>query len=312
GRTKMPPDTLTEVHGKRQEVFFESRNLMLSGRLWTPAGIGAFPAVLLVPEDGPMRNGEQSLFEALGRRLSSSGIAVLDFDSPGQGKSQGNFRELDDGKRIRDIKAAVSFLGEHPSVNGEKITVIGYGGGGYLAMKAVEQAFPSVSCICLGVPLDSEVSYTLQGLSIEGMHQMLAMHGLGRFDNSYMKTVCDIMKENLTKIKGSNEDSLFFMSKKLPLKACREYLDRKPYDTIIALKRPLLMIFGKDGRNFRPKAVESLKSLLADRGEVKIAVFRNLGTYMEKREESGENGDFNLNEDVVQLIKARVTGPGMP
>lgn len=282
---------------KQQEVFFEMENLMLSGRLWIPEGKGPFPAVILVPEDGPMTNGEYSLFESLGRSLSSSGAAVLDFDNPGQGKSQGNFRELDDEKRIRNIKAAFSFLEKHPLIDGGKITLIGHRGGGYLAIKAAEKSPSILSCIALGMPLEQET-----------MPQTISVPGFGRFDDKYMETIQEIMESKLTEIRNSSEDFLFFMGKKLPFKAYREYLERKPYETAVAFKKPLLMIFGKDDRGFRPRQVQNLKSLLTEKEiSIKIAVFGSLGPYMGKMERAGRNWRFTPNEEVIQLIKDWVT-----
>jgi len=306
GKPQKSSDTKIQDPRESQEVFFESENHILSGRLHIPAeGNTPFPAAILVPEDGPMTNGEQALLESLGRILSASGIAVLDFDSPGQGKSQGIFQELDDEKRIRDIKAAFSFLEEHPSVDAKKIMLVGHRGGGYLSLKAAENIPSILSCIVLSMPLEYGETKTdaPPAFPDEKIRQMLDIHGFGHFDERYMQTMRSLMDEQLNEVRKPGGDLLFFMGKKLSLKAYREYLDRKPYETILAFNKPLLMVFGKDDIYFRPKIVKTLKSLPAGGKDAKIAVFRDLGPYMGNMENKGGNWDFKLNRDVIALIK---------
>ncbi len=305
GKPRKSPDTKIQDSLESQEVFFESGNHIISGRLHVPEGNTPFPAAILVPEDGPMTNGEQFLLESLGRILSASGIAVLAFDSPGQGKSPGIFQELDDEKRIRDIQAAFSFLEDHPSVDAKKIMLVGHRGGGYLSLKAAGNIPPVLSCIVLGMPLEYGLTKTdtAPAFPDENIRQILDMHGFGHFDERYIQTMRALMEEQLNEVRKPGGDLLFFMGKKLPLKAYREYLDRKPYEAILAFNGPLLMVFDKEDIYFRPKIVKSLKSLPAGGKNARIAIFRDLGYYMGDMENKGGNRDFKLDRDVIVVIK---------
>jgi len=292
------------VAEKREYVYFESDKLMLSGRLWLPDGDGPFPGVLFVTEDGPMTNGERLLFESIARKLTDSGIAVLDIDDSGQGKSQGNFNDLDDTRRLKSIAAAFSVFEKHPLIDGDKITLMGHRGGGYLAVKASEM-LPSVeACILLNMPLENIRSYLMRKMSKDGIQQDLDIRGLGRFDENYMLTVQKIMTSQMREVLDTKEDVVYFMGKKLSLKAYREYLDRKPYETLIRFERPLLMVFGKDDVDFQPQAVSGLKTILSDDNRLQIIVFRNLGRYMGNIEYIDGKWEFVPDEDVLQLIKS--------
>ncbi|MBD3296962.1 MAG: hypothetical protein GF392_06290, partial [Candidatus Omnitrophica bacterium] len=117
-----------------QEIFFESGNKVLSGTLWEGKGSGTGKGLIFIPEEGPRTNGEQFLVETLGRVLSISGIDVLVFNWPRQGKSQGNLSEVTEEVKLRNIKDAVNFLSRSATGEDGTIVLMGHRGGGYTAM----------------------------------------------------------------------------------------------------------------------------------------------------------------------------------
>ncbi len=287
---------------KYEDVFFESDGSLLSGRLLIPEGEGPFSAVVLVFDDGPVMHGEEYLLGSIAEDLCASGVAVFDFDDPGQGKSQGAFRELDDGRRVENIRAAVTFTSKHPLVKNEDIVLVGFRGGGYLAVKTAQEE-PLVSgCAMLGLPAAIEGDGQKRDAGKKYIYDCIKTADLGQFDATYIETIDNAVSAQMEKVKIEGDDISFFMRKELPVKAYREYLLRKPYEEILAFERPLLLVFGKDDINFYPGAAATLKSMFAKKENVKIAVFRSLDLYMGGLEWHEQQWEFRVNEEISRLL----------
>ena len=295
-----------------KEVFFESGKLVLSGRVWTPEGEGDFPAVLIVSEDGPRTRGEDLLIGSLGKYLSKNGYIVLSFDSPGQGKSQGSFLGLGDKERIENIKAAVKYLGLRNNVKKDSITLIGHGGGGYLALKAAV-GIPSVrSCVLLGMPLEGTGAEYFLNISGELIQRDLNALGFGTFEEGFLKAVAMRIKKHTENVVGSTENLSFFMGTKVPSGEFRDYVARRPYKTMLEFDRPIFIIYGRDDKTFDQKEVDKLKKVLVTEDERnKVAVFRDFNTYAGKMVESGASWQFSPNEAVFLDIKEWVKDNGV-
>ncbi|MEA3489075.1 MAG: hypothetical protein U9R44_01875 [Candidatus Omnitrophota bacterium] len=294
-----------------EEIFFESDNLILSGRLWIPDGKGPFPAVLAVPKDGPMTRGEYYLLSSLGESLSSLGIMFLTFDSQGQGKSQGSFVGLDEKKKLQNIADAADYLMKHPAVRNGSVNLLGHEGGAYFALKAAS-GIPSVrSSILLGVPLGSVKTDFVHKISREDIQAVLASHSLGPFDEGFMKTVGERVKKSLEEVTNSREEFLFFMGTRVPLMEYREFIARRPYKEILSFDRPMLLIFGRDDRNFNSKGVETLKRFISkERKPDRVAVLGSLGPFMGDMVKYDDSWSFAVNKDVLELIRSWILEHG--
>lgn len=301
---KKEAPALKKESQKAKEVFFESEKILLAGRMWMPEGEGAFPAVIFVPKDGPMKNGEIYLINSLGEFLSSQGFIMLSFDRPGRGKSQSALTILNDEKRVQNITGAISFLEKNPSVRANSINLIGYEGGGYLALKAAKTR-PSVSsCILLEMPLARTEKSIMDKPSAENLQALLSSGGFGPPEEDFMKTVLEKVHNHLKGVTGSKEDFKVFMSTKVPLKEYRDFIARRAYDEVLSFERPLLLIFGKDNKYFDPQASDELKKELSKKPySSKVAVFRNLGPFMLTAAEKENSWSFSVNKDVLELVK---------
>ncbi len=300
----VPTKAKEPERGIIEEVFFESDRLILSGKLQIPEGEGPFPAVLVVPKEGPVTKGQQYLLGSLGRFLSASGFIVFTFDSPGQGKSQGSFMELDDKRRIQDIIAATGYLEKHPAVRERSINLVGYEGGGYLALKAAS-SLPSVrTCVIMGVPEGFTKMDFSKEPSEENMQALLKSCGLGYPSEDCMKIMTEKTRNCLAEVARSDKNFSFFMGVRIPLKEYREFIARRPYEAVLSFDRPLLLIFGRDDKRFNSQAVEELKKSLEKKDRRnRIAIFRNLGVYMGRVTAHGSSWSFSVNKDVVDLIR---------
>jgi alpha/beta superfamily hydrolase len=295
-----------------EEVFFESDNLIFSGKLWYPTtGDGPFPAALMVSSDGPTTAGERSMLEAMGKGLSEDGFVALLFDSPGQGKSQGSFSGLGDEKRTNDVKAAIDFLTQQPSVMKSAINLIGYGGGGYIALRAASEVPDVRSCVVVGLPSGFEKNVLFHDTPQKDIQKLLDEQGIGPFDDKFMETVAVMVRTHLEKVTGSDEDISYFLGVTVPVKEYREFIERKPYEAMISFNRPLLLVLGRDDMCFDPKVVDRLEKTLKETNKAnKVAVFRNLGPYMGEMVEKGTVWSFAINSDVVRLINTWVHDNG--
>jgi len=286
-----------------KEVFFECGRFILSGKVRTPVGEGPFPAVILVPRDGPMAAGEERMMDGMSRLLSGEGFCVLEFDGPGQGKSQGNFADVTDEVRVQAIEAAVAFMEGYPGVRKDAINLVGHEGGGYLAMKAASSRDSVRSCILLSLPLDPAESDFFREPSTENLQVLLSGRGFGSFSDEYMATVTGIMRGKLSEIKEGGNIPAFALGVKLPSGAYEEYLSRRYYRMVLAFRKPFLLVLGRNNLLARPAMVSALKEALREaESPGTVATFRNLGPYLGDAAEMEGRKGFVLDGDVAALI----------
>lgn len=289
---------------KYREVFFESGGLILSGKVWAPAGDGVFPSVLILPKNGPTTSGWQMLSSFYGEALSRAGYVVMTFDSPGQGKSQGDLLDLDDAKQRKNIKAAVDFLRRDPLVSKAPVMLVGYRGSGYNALESARELTEVGGCIilCLSGEQDKNAEPGRKALR-DKVQRALAADGIGPFDAGYMDTITVKLEKQLSAIMLSSDEFAYFSGTKLPEGAYRRMLERKLYRSILAAEKPLLLVTGKNDPDFVPAALDAIKKSTAERDSpVKIAVFNNLDLYMGKMTLSDSSWSFSGDEDVLKSI----------
>jgi dienelactone hydrolase len=138
-------------------VFYSEPEIFVSGLLLVPKTKGPRPAIVFVPEEG--NNG--GAVEAYLRPLAEAGFLVLSIDPRGMGETapsassaQRNYRGfMQDGEvgwfyqalrsgntlvglRTRDVLAAVEYLLSRAEVDPRRISAIGHGPGGLLALYA--------------------------------------------------------------------------------------------------------------------------------------------------------------------------------
>ena len=300
-----------EVKGGK-EVFFESGKIVLSGRVWLPKESGKFPAVLIVPEDGPMTKGEEYLTNSLVKYFSEKGTIVMTFDGPGQGKSQGSFAGMHDAKRISDIFAATKFLEAYPNVKEKSITLIGHGGGGYLALKAAEEIPAVRTCVLLEVPFNIAGAEFSGSISAEDIQKDLRALGFGDFETGFLKSVSVGINRHVETVIASTDNLSYFMGTQVPLVELRDLISRKPYKTMLDFNRPLFVIYSKDARLFDQKAVDKLKKALSEKDKRNtVGVFRGFDKYAGEMVEDGPVFKFSPNEAVLSAVGEWVSKNGV-
>jgi len=127
--------THPDVTGYSKEaVQFQGTVGPLKGSLYLPDGAAPFPGVLALSGNGLVDRNQGALLSSLSHELAQAGYAVLIYDKPGVGESQGELAALGLDARQQNLMAAVDFLSVNEYVDTEKLTLLCYGEGGALAL----------------------------------------------------------------------------------------------------------------------------------------------------------------------------------
>ena len=119
--------------------------VVLAGTLETPGvGAGPFPVAIIIAGTGPWTRGG---FIAIRGRLLAGGMATLDFDKRGQGRSTGAFVDTIPAME-RDVAAIVAFLRTQPRVDPDRIVLIGQSQGA-VAAPAVASRDPRIAAVVM-------------------------------------------------------------------------------------------------------------------------------------------------------------------
>jgi pimeloyl-ACP methyl ester carboxylesterase len=135
-----------------EEVSFNSGANALYGILTLPVRNGPHPAIVLISgsvntETG-LRDGVSSgLFVQHARRLVLDGFAILRYDPPGVGRSEGaaGFESLD--SRATEAIAAVEYLRSRPDIRPDRVGLWGESQGGWVIAMAAAAAPQEVAFI---------------------------------------------------------------------------------------------------------------------------------------------------------------------
>jgi pimeloyl-ACP methyl ester carboxylesterase len=122
---------------KEQVVSFQSAGLRLHGTLGVPEGVRpAERRTAFLVLHGFGSNSESANVQGPTRVLSEFGYVTLRFDMRGCGKSEGEFGRVICLEQVEDLGNALDFLSRHPSVDPDRIGVIGSSFGGAVAVYA--------------------------------------------------------------------------------------------------------------------------------------------------------------------------------
>jgi alpha-beta hydrolase superfamily lysophospholipase len=156
--------SLSRPYHEEKVIFpnFAAR-LRLAGSLTVPAGVGPFPAVVLLSDLGAQDRdgrppaspaGEQHpttypLLSLLADYLTRHGIAVLRLDDRGVGQSEGNTAATTTTQRVGDAQAALNFLRTRPEIDLLHLGLVGHGEGANVALLAAAQPLPPAFVVSL-------------------------------------------------------------------------------------------------------------------------------------------------------------------
>ncbi len=136
----------------KQDLFFDSDGIALSGWLARPAGVGPHPLIILT-------HGLSGIIDLdlpeYAEKFVAGGYACLAYDHRNWGRSAGWPRaETDPWRQVADLREAISYARTLPDINPDRIGLWGtsYAGGHVLTVSALDRR---VRCVVSQVPLTS-------------------------------------------------------------------------------------------------------------------------------------------------------------
>jgi dienelactone hydrolase len=301
-----------------ESVFvFESGEITLRGKLVRPEGEPPFACAVLVHGSGKESAVDTYFAPYL---FATHGVAVLVFDKRGTGGSSGdylqNFHVLAD-----DVVAAVEWLRGQPEIDPDRIHLVGYSQGGWIAPLAASKT-DGIRSLLINygpmVPVTGEdrwgYVYSLQqaGFGEEAIAEADRLNEVASaiFDEdenrwSELSAMLDASegKDWYEAVKGSDSLIGVLSGTRLPLWSMRVYLwwlkrgdvpfiDRSydPVPTMTSLDVPSLWIFGGEDSSMPTGwTIEKLEELQAEGRPIEIEVYPDAdhGIVIVEEDESG-------------------------
>jgi len=160
------------THPGDESVFIPSLGFSLGGTLTKPTGrTGRLPAVVLVGSGAQDRDETAvgiPIFGQLAGALADAGFAVVRYDRRGSGQSGGRTENATLTSYADDLVKAVEWLRQRKDIDPNRITVMGYGEGGPLALIAASRSKEIDGVVLLAAPGSSgrDVVLELQAMEL--------------------------------------------------------------------------------------------------------------------------------------------------
>jgi pimeloyl-ACP methyl ester carboxylesterase len=291
-----------------KEVFFESGKHVLSGSVWIPAGAGPFVPVLILPQDGPRKTGEKLMTDYLGSFLVGAGYVAFKFDSPGQGKSQGSFHEIDDDSKVENIRAAVRYLNGLDVVRKASTVIAAHGNSAYLAVRAADLSDNVASCVLLFPEIDGSGGVFVGDIeekhSQESVAEYLKEMIPGSTDEDFLKTASELFKRHIKSVYDPGPDLVFFMGVKMPAREYRSYLRRDTYEAISGITKPIMIISGRDDHKLDVRVLDDLAADFRVRNDQSVVdLLHKTGPYAGEIKRIDGRWEYIPEKEVFEGIK---------
>jgi pimeloyl-ACP methyl ester carboxylesterase len=176
---------------------FTYRESTLAGTLHLPQGSGRSPAIVMVPGSGDSNRDADDFFPPIRNAFLEQGVAVLSWDKPGVGESNGDWRRQTILQRAEETSKAITWLRQHPSIDPSQVGFWGQSQGGWIG-PMVAANDPDLWLLII----HSGTGVTVEEQDFAGLEQTMRRAGasddeiaLGRV---YMDTFHDAAKSGMT------------------------------------------------------------------------------------------------------------------
>lgn len=267
--------------GRAEEVHIASgQGVTLAGTLRTPRGPGPYPVVLFLAGSGPNPRGA---FDLVVDRLIDQGIAALDYDKRGTGRSTGGY--VDDFALIeRDAAAAIAYLRTRPDIDSKRIAIGGVSHGAGIAL-AVAGRDPAISAIVMlagpvGAPEGVFLALMRTKLQSAGMREK-AVEGLLAATKGFMDArTGDAKQDGIGPLRedlagafmagGFTRAQADGVIAELETPAVLSIYKLNPYATLTALRAPVLALYASLDKVIGTKEVPVAKAALAQNPDATV------------------------------------------
>ena len=250
-------------HPGDEDIQIRAEGFGLAATVTTPVDrprpSAGWPAVLLVPGAGAGdRDGTLSGVPVLGQiagALADAGFLVARYDARGEGQSGGRRESADVEAYTDDARKMVRYLDDRDDVDRDRITVLGYAEGGWIAMVVAAKERRADNLVLVGTPGTTGVE-----LVMEQQRAVLDRLGLSETERAekidLQQRIHDAVLSN-----GSWDGVPDAMRRQADTPWFRDFLDFDPADTIRRTRQPILILRGALDSEVGPHHAERLAEL---------------------------------------------------
>ncbi len=294
-----------------QEVIINPGQWQLPGTLCLPGDGDIFPVVIFVHGSGPVDRdetiGKHKPFKDLAHDLAKLGVASIRYDKRTYvytDKVASDTALTVKEETIDDVIHAVAFARALPSIDKQKIFVLGHSMGGYLIPRIYEadteshiKGYISLagSARSIMVLLLEQIDYFLS------LDPTLKDEDKATYKNEYIDIDTRI-KELSESDKGSSE---------LILGAYPSYwldlADYKPAELITDVDKPILFLQGGHDYNVTTTDFEMWRTALQGRGNAEFILYPDLTHSFAKTQAKGTPDDYNTYAQVDKTVSKDIS-----
>ncbi|HET7619446.1 MAG TPA: alpha/beta fold hydrolase, partial [Vicinamibacterales bacterium] len=215
------------------------------------------PAIVLVaPASQTDRDGVTAGVPVIGElagALADAGFAVLRYDNRGTGQSGGraDAATLDD--YAEDARAAVKFMADRDGIDEDRVALLGYGDGGYIAMLAASKEKKIKALVLVNAP-----STTGAALTLERQERALAQSHLSEADKQQRIALQKKVQQAVLTGKGwDGVPAAVRQQSDTPL--FKSFLAFDPAEVMKDVRQPVLVVQGDRDEQVPPADAQQLE-----------------------------------------------------
>lgn len=246
-----------------QSINVPDNGFSLAGTLSLPSAAsgsaGKLPAVVLVaPASQTDRDGVTAGVPVIGElagALADAGFAALRYDNRGTGQSGGrpDAATLDD--YAEDARAAVKFLADRDGIDEDRVALLGYGDGGYIALLAASKEKKIKAVVLVNAP-----SVNGAALTIERQERALAQSHLSDAEKQQRIALQKQVQQAVLTGKGwDGVPAAVRRQSDTPL--FKSFLTFDPAQVMEDVRQPILIVQGDRDEQVPPADAQQLEQL---------------------------------------------------
>ena len=248
-------------HPGDEDVRVRAEGFALAATVTTPVDrprpSAGWPAVLLVPGTGD-RDGTLSGVPVLGQiavALADTGYLVARYDTRGDGQSGGRRESADVEAYAGDARTMVQYLNDRDDVDRDRITVLGYGEGGWIAMVVAARERQADNLVLVATPGTTGAELVMEQqralLDRLGASETERAEKIGLQQQIHAAVLDDGSWDGVPEAMRRRADTPWF----------RDFLDFDPADNIRRTRQPILILRGALDHEVGPHHAERLEEL---------------------------------------------------
>ena len=250
------------------------------------------PAVVLVSGSGPTDRDEFvagiPIFAQLANALADAGYLVVRYDERGAGQSGGRQESATIEEFAVDARAVVAYLMKRRDVDPKRISLVGYGEGGWIALvvAAREQKIAAIGLIATPSTTGTELVLEQQRLMFEGNSTSPAVQ------QSAIEQQKKILEAVVTGKGWENFNP--DMRKRVDTPLYRSFLMFEPAQVIVKVRQPMLVVQPMLDREVPAYHGEQLAQLARSRPRARATEFVQLAgvNHLLARAATGEVAEY--------------------